>query len=366
MRVLLLHNRYRLAGGEERAVEEIARLLGEHGHEVEIAERSSERAGKTAAARALLSGGERGGELAETVRRFRPDVVHAHNLHPLLGWRALAAAKRAGARTILHLHNFRLVCAIGIAYRDGHLCHECHGRNTLPGIRHNCRGTGPEALAYGIGLSRQQPRLLEHADALVAVSAATAARLVRFGIPGARALPNFVREIAPSTNAASGAHALVSGRLVPEKGFDTAIAAARTAAVPLVIAGDGPDEARLKQLAAGADIRFAGRVTEDQLTALRAQAAAVLVPSRWEEPCPYSALDAMAAGVPVLAANIGGLPELVGETVGDGEWSDALAQLWHDPERRRQRGEAGLQRARERHSAEGYHDALMKLYARES
>ncbi len=359
MRVLLLHNRYRQPGGEERAVDEIARLLRDHGHVVHRSERSSDQTSNVAAARRLLSGGE---DIGAVIAAFRPDVVHAHNLHPLLGWRALAAAKRAGARTILHLHNFRLVCAIGIAYRDAQPCHECHGQNTLPGIRHNCRGTRAEAVAYGIAISRQQPLLLEHADALVAVSAASATRLAQFGIPGVASLPNFVREFAPASGAVTGSHALASGRLVPEKGFDTAIEAARTAEVPLVIAGAGPDEARLKRLAAGADVRFVGRVSERELAALREQAAAVLVPSRWEEPCPYSVLDAMAAGVPVLASDIGGLPELVGETVADSRWAGALAALWTDPERRRQRGEEALRRARQFHSPEGYYEKLIGLY----
>lgn len=362
MRVLLLHNRYRAEGGEERAVAEISSLLERHGHEVMRLERASSGIGRGRAARALLHGGERPDEVARTVSDLGADVVHAHNLHPLLGWRALAAAKEAGARTVLHLHNFRLVCAIGIAYRDGHPCHECHGRNTLPGIRLNCRGSRPEALAYGVGLARQQPHLLRHADVLVAVSAATAATLDRFGIPGAKSLPNFVKDPLPATNAHNGTYALVSGRLVPEKGFDTAIAAATAAGVPLVVAGAGPDEARLKALAAGADVRFTGRVGEAELAELRRAAAVVLVPSRWEEPCPYSALDAMAAGVPVLAARIGGLPELVGETVPDGEWADAIAAQWADPEQRRHRGEQALQRVRERNSIGGYYERLMELY----
>ncbi len=72
---------------------------------------------EAAAAQGLVLGGVEPGEVADAVRRIRADVVHAHNLHPLFGWRALAAARAAGARTVLHLHNFRLFCAIAVAYR---------------------------------------------------------------------------------------------------------------------------------------------------------------------------------------------------------------------------------------------------------
>jgi glycosyltransferase involved in cell wall biosynthesis len=176
-------------------------------------------------------------------------------------------------------------------------------------------------------------------------------------------LPNFVTDIADSSHAHDGRHALVAGRLVPEKGFDTAIAAARTASVPLVVAGDGPDEERLRRLADGADVRFVGRVEPAALAELRRTAAVALVPSRWEEPCPYSVLDALADGVPVLASNLGGLPELVGDAVA-GDWAGELETLWRDPNLRRERGEAALTRATELFGADRYYDQLMAIYGR--
>ncbi|MBV9415269.1 MAG: glycosyltransferase, partial [Solirubrobacterales bacterium] len=117
--VLLLHNRYRTTGGEERAVSEIAALLSRRGHRVEVLERSSDEVGRAKAAIGLLGGGLDPGAVGAAVRRLGAEVVHAHNVHPTLGWRALAAARAAGARTVLHLHNYRLFCAIGISYRDG-------------------------------------------------------------------------------------------------------------------------------------------------------------------------------------------------------------------------------------------------------
>jgi glycosyltransferase involved in cell wall biosynthesis len=374
MRILQLHNRYRHQGGEERAVADITTLLRRHGHQVEVLERASEYASSAAAARGLLTGGLRPSEVADAVRRSGAEVVHAHNLHPLLGWRALAAAREAGARTVLHLHNFRLFCAIAIAYRNGERCFRCRGVNTLPGLRLRCRGSVPEAAVYAAGLALQQRRLLEHADQLVAVSGATLARLRSLGLPDGNsvALANFVLDegFAPRSQAAEGTYALATGRLVEEKGFDTAIAAAHAASVPLVIAGDGPDEARLRALAGTlgpAEVRFAGHVPPDELARLRAGAAMVLAPSRWEEPCPYSVLDAFAAGVPVLGSDRGGLPEIVGaEAVVAAEdpaaWTEALSQLWGDPGLRAARGTAALERARRQHGEGGFLERLMQIY----
>jgi glycosyltransferase involved in cell wall biosynthesis len=369
MNVLLLHNRYRSLGGEERAVREIAALLARHGHRVVLLERTSAELSRAGAARALLRGGEDAHEVTRMVQAHSIDVVHAHNLHPRLGWRALAAARAGGARTVLHLHNFRLFCSIGVAYRDGRPCHECRGRNTLPGLAHNCRGSRAESAVYAAALSAQQPPLLRHADRLVSLSHAHAALLRQHGLDRRRldVIPNFVSAAAERSAADRGTHALVAGRLVPEKGFDTAIRAAAAAGVPLVVAGTGPDGPRLRQLAKGADVRFTGWLEPDALTDLRNRAAVVLAPSRCEEACPYSVLEALAAGVPVLVSDRGGLPELTDSAnvlaaEDTGAWGAALGALWSDPERRRSRGEAALAAARRQFTADAVYPALMGAY----
>jgi glycosyltransferase involved in cell wall biosynthesis len=369
--VLILHNRYRAAGGEERAVSDLAALLARRGHPVTVLERSSQGLGAPKAAAGLLAGGLHTDAVARAVREHQASIVHAHNIHPLFGWRALAAARAAGARTVLHLHNFRLFCAIGISYRDGDACFRCRRGRTSPGLRLRCRGSIPEAAVYAAALRRQQPHLFEHVDQFVAVSEALAIHLRDLGLPSSltATLPNFIpdQEFASVTRAAEGEFALASGRLTEEKGFDIAIAAARTAGIPLVIAGAGPDEQRLRALGAGADVRFAGRLEPPALADLRRRAAVVLAPSRWEEPCPYSVLEALADGVPVLASDRGGLPELVGEEASlpaaDGAvWTARLAELWQSARLRAERGAQALERARERFGEQRYYDRLMDLY----
>ena len=216
----MIHNRYRLPGGEERAVSDIAALLSRRGHVVEVLERSSTDASRVQAARSLLSGGLDPDEVAGAARLLRADVVHAHNVHPLFGWRALAAARAAGARTVLHLHNFRLFCAIGIAYRDGAPCFRCRGRDTLPGLRLRCRGSLTEAAVYAAALHRQQPALFEHSDRFVVVSEAHGSRLRELGLPGDRTvtLPNFVAGGPVRGSIAGGGRHVRAGRRPPGRG----------------------------------------------------------------------------------------------------------------------------------------------------
>jgi glycosyltransferase involved in cell wall biosynthesis len=376
LKVLILHNRYRQPGGEERSVAETAALLAERGHRVEVLERTSAALagvrGKLRAGAGMIAGGLVPDAVERAARAMRADVVHAHNIHPLLGERALAAGRASGAAVVMHLHNYRLFCSIAIGYRDGAVCTRCRGRNTLPGIRLRCRGNVPEALAYGAGLARQQRPVIAAVDRFLVPSRFAARRLEQLGLHGYRmeVLPNFLRDDGFAAAPAHGSEfALFTGRLAEEKGADTAIAASAASEFPLVIAGAGPDEQRLRDLATrlGAPVRFLGHLPATELAALRHRAAFAVAPSRWDEPCPYSVIEAMAAGVPVLAAKSGGLPEMVGDDsvlppADQPAWATAFGRLASDEALRRERGAAALARARAIFGAERFHDDLLRVY----
>ena len=203
------------------------------------------------------------------MRRTGARVVHAHNVNPTLGWRALAAAREAGAGVVLHLHNYRLVCAVGTCFTHGEDCTRCHGRDTAPGVRLNCRGgSRAESAAYAAGLALHQRRLAAQADAFLVPSAFALRRLRALGAPvddRASVLASVQRSFAPRSTAGSGRFAFAAGRLTAEKGFADAVAGCAAAGLPLVVAGDGPE-----------------------LGALRTAARAMTSPSRAGSPPPSS------------------------------------------------------------------------------
>jgi glycosyltransferase involved in cell wall biosynthesis len=388
--ILFLHNRYRTLGGEERVVEDLMWLVRERlGEPAELLARGSSGAGsraldgesrarggggRTRAAAGLLHGGLHPREVEDVVRRTGARVVHAHNIHPSFGWRALAAARSAGARVVVHLHQYRLVCAVGVCFTDGEECVRCHGRNTLPGVLRNCRGSRAEALVYGAGLALWQRRVVEQADAVIVPSEFARERLRELGAPlpwervhvlapPVRALagggapprerpPRSERAASPPPAFALGSqaseaagvsvvadpppgYALVVARLSPEKGIGVAIEACRKVGVPLVVAGEGPSKGAGSAVSDGA-VRFVGRVDDARLAELRAGAALALVPSRSAETFGLAAAEAMAAGLPVAASRVGALPELVGEEglVAPGDaaaLAAAIERLRNDP-----------------------------------
>jgi glycosyltransferase involved in cell wall biosynthesis len=309
-------------GGEERVVEDLAWLVREHlGEEAEVLERDSAVLGRARAAAGLLRGGLAPEEVAAAVRRTGARIVHAHNLTPSLGPRALEAARAAGARTVLHLHNYRLVCAVGTCVNPaGEDCTRCHGRDTLPGLRLNCRGGRVEAVTYAAAIAVHQRRLVAAADAVVVPSVAARERLAVLGAPGAagaHVLGHVVRTFVDAVPVARAMppRALVVSRLAREKGVDLAIDACARAGLPLTVCGDGPLAGELRAHAAvvGGDVTFTGRVDAAELARLRAEASVALVPSRAHETFGLAAVEALAAGLPVVATRSGALAELEGD-----------------------------------------------------
>ena len=373
--ILLLHNRYRLPGGEERAVEDLAWLIREHlGEDAEVLERDSAVLGNRRAARGLLRGGLAPEDVAHAVRRTGARVVHAHNVNPSFGWRALAAAREAGARVVLHLHNYRLVCAQGLCFTRGADCTRCHGRNTLPGVRLNCRGgSRAEAAAYAAGLALWQRRLVaqvrrvrraERVRAAPAARARRAARRTR-----ARVVGSVQREIAERSSAAAGpprARRRPADAREGLRGRDRRGARRRAAARDRGRRPGRPPSCAPAPRAPTFVSR--ARSARPSSPSCGATAGAAVVPSRYAEILPLAALEAMAAGLPLVArrrrrARGGRARRRAATRRATSAALDGAAarRLWRDAAA----GERALAVVRERFSPEAMRDAAARRLRRE-
>jgi glycosyltransferase involved in cell wall biosynthesis len=330
MRCLIVHNRYRSTepSGENVVVDAEAAQLAARGHEVEVwGADSDDIAGFGLARTALLpatatwsSASAR--RLATMVDRFAPDVVHVHNVFPLITPSILPMLRDAGVPTTATIHNYRLICAGGSLYRDGAPCHDCVGRVQWRGPVHGCyrssaAATAPIAVGNTLGL-----RQWRQVDVLLALSPAQRDLLVAGGLPAdrIRVKPNFVDDptdapgfVAPPTTRDGF---VFVGRLTDTKGIPTLLDAwrsLRSIGVPprLTVIGDGPLADVVASEADGATISFSGRRTRQEVAAAMAQAVAVVVPSSWEETFGLNVVEAMAVGTPVIATDHGSFTDLV-------------------------------------------------------
>ncbi|MEU1271736.1 glycosyltransferase [Streptomyces sp. NPDC005799] len=339
MHVLVVHNRYASAqpSGENRVVDQEVELLRAAGHRVEVFERRSDDIG----AMSLLSkvavpvrvpwNPAVRTELASRLRAERPDVVHVHNVFPLLSPAVLAACADAGVPAVATLHNYTQICPPGTLQRDGKPCTECVGATPLPAVRHGCyRGSRLATVPLALSLSVNRRRWWTGVERFLCISAAQREVLVRAGMPAERLAVkhNFVPD--PDVRRTGpGEHLLYLGRLAEAKGVRLLMAAWDELAadggvgVPLVIAGTGPLEAEVTAWAAGRDdVRCVGLLDPAECRKAIARSVAVVAPSTWLEAFGLVVVEAMAAGVPVVAAGHGAFVELV---------DDGVTGLLHKP-----------------------------------
>lgn len=381
MRVLIAHNRYRVVGGEERHVTLLVGALRSAGHETRLFEPRSDVLTRSRLQRlragALLAYRPGGAGIGRVVEDWRPDVVHFHNIWPLLTPAAIRLSKQAGAATVLTLHNCRFACPAGTCSihaqpaRGGLNDERCVAGSSLRcALQNNPRGELGESVAYGLAqeIQRRLHMLERWVDAFIAPSGYVAHMLGLAGIPVDRVsvIPHGV-PVRPLTKGGESRFALFAGRITAQKGIKTLIEAAGTARdVPVAVAGSGP----LVQEIRTAPLEYLGHLDREGMDRAMAEAAFTLIPSECHESFGYSALESMEAGKPVIASAVGGLPEIVshGETgllVPPGSPSvlaDAMRRLWRDPELTGKLGANSLRTVRENHSLDLQAERTVKLY----
>jgi len=326
VKVVVAHNRYREAipSGENVIVDTEISQLGAAGIEVLPFQRASDSIGELPLAqKALLPlspifGRAAQRDLAELLRRARPDVLHLHNPYPLLSPSVVRTAHAHGVPVVQTVHNYRQVCSSGLYFRDGHNCHDCRGKVLgWPAIVHKCyRGSAAQSALMATTLAVHRPTW-RSVDRYIALTGRIADHLRDYGIPGERIVikPNGLPD--PGAPAPLGDGFLYAARLSPEKGLGLLLDAwgrhPDGALGQLRIAGDGELRPLAERAAAErADVTYLGVLDRAGMTAARAAASVIVAVPTWDDVLPTVILEAMAAGRPVLGTDVGGIGYLLG------------------------------------------------------
>jgi glycosyltransferase involved in cell wall biosynthesis len=329
MRILLVHNRYRSAApsGENRVVDQEGEALVAQGHEVIRFGRSSDEIAQWSVAKKAslpartIWSRETYRDLRTVLREQRPEVVHIHNTFPLLSAAALYACRDARVPVVATIHNYRLACANGAFFRNGAICHDCADGLPVRAVLHGCyRGsraaTVPVALSMGV--HRQAWKSLVSAYIFISASQRDLLRgsglasdrvFVRHNLIPRRGRPPTART---PTVVFAGRLDEAKGVLLLMRGWDWYLRESCEPGLNLVIVGGGPLGDEVSAWASTRpSVEMTGTVSGDRCAELISRARAVLLPSAWEETFGLVAVEAMAAGVPPIAAGHGSFTELI-------------------------------------------------------
>jgi glycosyltransferase involved in cell wall biosynthesis len=323
MKILVAHNRYQQASGEDAVVAEEVRMLQQRGHSVH--RYTVDNDGITgawqqaaAAARSFYSLPV-SREISNLLASFRPEILHVHNFFPTISPAIYFVAGRYRVPVVQTLHNYRLLCASAMLFRDGRPCEDCLvGRSFLPGVMHACyRGSrvGSAIVGASASVHSAMGTWKNRIDRYIALTQFAAQKLGSYRVPveKIRIKPNFVPD--HGCGQGQGSFALFVGRLSTEKGLETIIAADRRGHLPLPVhmAGDGPLFAEVERACArpGSRLVYLGRLSRSQVVEQMKSATVLLVPSLWYEGFPMVMVEALSLGLPIIASRIGGLPEIV-------------------------------------------------------
>ena len=382
--VLVIHNRYQQAGGEDAAVRAEVALLRQHGHRViEYVRKNAEieNFGWLSKASLLLQTTWRQqtyDELRILIRAERPEVAHCHNLLPLITPAAYYACRAEGVPVVQTLHNFRLRCPAGTLFRNGGACTDCDralGRSLLRGCYRNSQ-VQTAAVALMLSTHRYLATFERAVDAYSAPSRFCQEQSVASGIPAEKIVlrHNFLLRD-PGARRGSDDYVVFVGRLCVEKGVRQMLQAwQKLPKIPLVIVGDGPLRRQAEQHVERHDmkqVRFKGALSTEQAQALVKAARFLVFPSVAYETFGMTVLEAAARGVASVASRSGAIPELVREgktgLLFDARDADDLTAkvqwAWSHPVSMNQMGAAARQEFLKRYTAEQAYESLMRLYA---
>ncbi len=378
LRVLHAYNQHRGGGGADNAARSTIELTRASGVSVEVFTRSSEALPKNLKGR--LSAGMSAFYAPDSVRefraaldRFKPDIVHIHEVFPLVSPWILPVCSERGIPVVMTVVDYRITCPIVTHLRDGKTCAKCTGGHEYWAVVHNCRENIPESVTVSLynALMRKMRIFHKHVTRFIAPSEFTKKWIVaNAGIDPAK-----VTTISPivaipptSAEAADGDYIAFAGRFAREKGIDVLIEAARLTGLPFRLARN---EQSMVNVAIPDNVHVVVTRSREELDAFYRAARMVVVPSLWFETFGLVGAEAMSHGIPVVASRIGALEYLVEDGV-DGllfepgnrvDLADKIRRIWNDPELARTLGHNARRKAAALWGPEHHFERLQALYA---
>lgn len=326
-------------------------------------------------------------KLEQLIKDTKPEIAHLHNIYHHLSPSILPVLKKYKIPIAMTLHDYKMICPNYKLYTQGNVCERCKKHKYYQAILHRCvfdKILPSAAAALEMSIHKIWGVYEKDIDLFISPSEFLKNKLLEWGIKNkVEVVPNFVSDSHAELVSAShgilkrvqddaNAYLLYFGRLTEEKGLLTLIwAMKQLPKITLRLVGDGPLKEKLQNLVDKPDnIELVGYKSGDELAQEIINARAVVIPSEWYENYPMSVLEAMSYGKPIIAANIGGLPEIVRDGVsgllsqpGDAnDLAKKIQHLWSDIELLKKIGQAGHEQVIRENNQGIYYQRIKDIY----
>lgn len=395
MRILLVNKFHYLRGGSEKYYFELAQLLKSKGHTVGFFSMKHEEnittgdaeyfveeidlnTGSKLKALDVIYSQENKRLMAKALEEFKPDIVHINNFQRQLSASIIDAIKEKNIPIVMTAHDLNPICPASIMLYNGEVCDDCITKGYAQCIKKKCvKGS---TLKSTLGVMEKKyydiHKVFRKIDCIISPSEFNKNQLVNGKLKYNEivALHNFVNE-SERNDYVLGDYAFYLGRLSKEKGILNLIEAIGD--IPnakLLIAGDGPEreriEAYISEHKLDSRITLLGYQNQDSIHKYITNSRFVVIPSICNENCPYSVLEAMEIGKPIVASRIGGIPELIADGENGylykaddiNELKEKLTLLLDDDEKVNRFAQKSRELYESYYSPDSYYNELIKIY----
>lgn len=364
-------------GGEESVVKSQSEILRTHGHEVILYERGyneikSWKLGRLSSFFSALYNRRSVEQVKAIIRAEKPDIALIHNLYPVISPAILPVLRRGGVKTIMTLHNFRLICPTGLFFRHGKICERCAGSSLREWNCAICRCEGSYFGSFAYALrgywARKMGYYIDNIDLFCPLSNFQLQKLASYGIPEQRmaVVENPVHfSNAPTDNAERENFVAFVGRLTLEKGAELLFQTARALpSISFKVAGD----VLCSTQDMPKNIELVGFLNREQLDQFYRKARIIISTSICYETFGLVVAEAMAAGAVGIVPRLAAMTELVDNgrvgityTARSSEClSKAIADVLSDTTLAERLSKEGAKYITEKYSAESYYDKLYR------
>lgn len=330
--VLIVHNYYRIPGGEDIVVANEKRMLEEHGHKVVTYYRNNGDAkdgglwSKLHLAFIAVFSFKTYREIKHIIEKEKIDVVHVHNTVALISPAAYIAGINMGIPVVQTVHNLRLVCPNGVCYINDHICENCLKYGLKASLVHNCyRNSKLQTMAMAFTIAFQRwIRTYSYLNyiCLTEFNKEKLLTVKQIGEDSIYVKPNFTRQESGSLPYEERKEQIVyAGRLERIKGLDILLQAwmkLGDKAPKLIICGSGELEEWCREYITNnemTNVEMLGQIDNIEAKKLIGESLAMIYPTQWYEGFPMAVAEAYTMGTPIIASDIGNVGSLVVEDV---------------------------------------------------